>query len=135
MKWISHIYSVWKVQKVWQNNSALFARAIHLKPKNLTYPNSWLVVVDVFFVCLCVCSSLCLCGKHYMVIRSWCQSIKVIMLISLCLFHYAYCQFIDVTILKSLCWCHSVNGTLLMKKYVLKQHLYCKRWLMHEVCG
>ena len=30
-----------------------------------------------------------------------------------------------------LCWCHSVNVTLLMKRYVVEQHLLCTRWLRH----
>ena len=44
------------------------ARAIPLWPQNLSYPSSWLVVVEVF-VWLCVCLSVCLCnnGKHFRV--------------------------------------------------------------------
>ena len=33
-----------------KNNSDHLARAIHLKPQNLSYPNSWLVVLEVLCV-------------------------------------------------------------------------------------
>ena len=39
-------------------NSDLFARAIHLKPQNLSYLNSWIVIV---FCCVCVCVFVCRC--------------------------------------------------------------------------
>ena len=38
-----------------KNNSDRLARAIYLKPQDLSYPNSWLVVMEALceFVCLC----------------------------------------------------------------------------------
>ena len=54
-------------QKYDKNNSDLLARAIHLKPQNIKYLNSWLVVFFYFFyfflllcLCLCVGSFVCL---------------------------------------------------------------------------
>ena len=93
-----------------KNNSDLLARAIQLRPQNLSYPNSWLVVVKVF-VCMCVCLSVCLCdnGKHYRLIHCWCYSVRVTMLILLSLFCY-----VDIMLLISLCWYHSVDITLLI---------------------
>ena len=41
-----------------KNNSDRLGRAIHLKPQNLSYPNSWLVVVEALCVLVCLCGSL-----------------------------------------------------------------------------
>ena len=83
------------------NHSDLLARAIHLKPQNLSFLNSWLVIVLVV-VCLCFCVFVSVClfddGKHYRVVCCWCHSVKVILLISVCLFNY-----VNVNILMLLC--------------------------------
>ena len=75
------------------------------KPKHLLQPylalyldifsNSWLVVVEVF-VCLCVCLSVSLCGKHYMVV----------------LFISCWCISMDLILLMSQCWSHSVDKNI-----------------------
>ena len=63
-----------------KNNSDLLARAIHVKPGNLSYPNIYSVCSGSFcvFVCLCVCLAVCLCVKH-----CCCHSVKATLLISL----------------------------------------------------
>ena len=86
-----------------KNNSDLLARAIHLKPQNLSHPKSWLVVVE-FFVCLFVC------GKHYMVVRCWCHSVTVTLFISL-----AY-----LTMLMSIYRSNSVNFTMLISLWCIR---------------
>ena len=52
------IFTVCRESKKYdKNNSDRLARAIHLKPQNLSYPNSWLVVMEVLGVFVCLCGS------------------------------------------------------------------------------
>ena len=41
-----------------KNNSDRLVRAIHLKHRNLSYSQSWLVVMDALCVFVCLCGSL-----------------------------------------------------------------------------
>ena len=52
------IFTVCRESKKYdKNNSDRLARAIHLKPPNLSYPNSWLVVMEALCVFVCLCGS------------------------------------------------------------------------------
>ena len=116
-------------------NSDLLARDTHLKPQNQSYLNSWMVIV-VVFVCafLCVCVKEFLCDKYFRVVGCWCDSVTVTTLISICLLmsnvYWFHC--VNVTLFISLCLCHCVYVTMLMKIYLVEQHLNCKRWLITD---
>ena len=138
--WASNTYSMWREQKVWQKQLRPSCRAIHLKPKNLSYLNFWLIVLLVC-VCFCVCVSACLCdnSKHYrytimlLMLMSicYCHSVNINMFLSLFEFMSIYWfHSVFITLFISLCWCHSFNVTLLRNIYVIEKHLHCKRWLM-----
>ena len=52
------IFTVCKESKKYdKNNSDSLGRAIHLKHRNLSYPKSWLVVMDALCVFVCLCGS------------------------------------------------------------------------------
>ena len=53
-----------------KNNSDLLARAIHLKPQNLSYLNSWMGKV-FFCLCLCACMFVFLCFCVGVFIWQW----------------------------------------------------------------
>ena len=100
----SYLQCVESAKSMKKNNSDILARAIHLKPQNMSYPISWLVVVKVF-----VCHGSTLCSFH---------SVYFTMLMSI-----NWCHSVNVTMLIYHSWHHSVDVTLLMKIYVVEQHM------------
>ena len=46
-----------KSKKYDKNNSDRLTRAVHLKPQNLSYPNSWLVVMKALCLFVFLCGS------------------------------------------------------------------------------
>ena len=76
------IYTVRRESKTYdKNNSDHLARAIHLKPQRLSYPNSWLVVMEV----LCVFISLSGSGRFLVLLDGflWVLIVWVVFISSL----------------------------------------------------
>ena len=73
---------MWREQEYDKNNLDLLASTIHLKSQNLSYLNSWLVLVVVFlYVCLCVCVFVFVCLFVYEIV---CLCVDFTLIISLC---------------------------------------------------